>query len=50
MRISTEEYYRRKRQLDEEQRQLDRDHMKKQFALNEKLIQLENEFDDRESS
>lgn len=46
--ITTEEYYERKRHLDEEQRQLDKEHMKKQFALNEKYVKLENDFDGRE--
>lgn len=43
--ITSEEYYALRKKLDEEQKKLDRAHMKRQFKLNEKYVKLENQFE-----
>jgi len=45
--ITIEEYYVRRKKLDEEQRKLDRSHMKRQFKLNERYVKLENLYEGR---
>lgn len=43
--LTAEEYYRRKQLLEIEQRQIDKEHIRAHFKLNDRIIELENEWE-----